>query len=263
MVASFDKAIPPGQEGEITLKIGTRNRKGKFRKSSTVYSNDPLNPKTKIFIECFVKQYESVKPNSRINVLGYEGEKIKKKLIITSLEEQSFAINKKEITSDIEDKIKYKLKTVEDGKSYSLEIENRSDEEGMFRGEITLKTNSLKKPLVVIHVYYRLRKTVVVKPKHVLFKTIDINDENFDAKSLTRSIVLKDISGKVVEIKDIKPSKKWIRAETKVLKEGKQYSIIISLDKDNLPEGVFKEEIDIRTNYKKKNLVIPVKGEVI
>jgi len=50
IVANFDKAIPPGQEGKITLKINTRNRKGKLRQYANIFSNDPQNPKTKISI---------------------------------------------------------------------------------------------------------------------------------------------------------------------------------------------------------------------
>jgi hypothetical protein len=39
------KAIPPGGEGEIKATLSTRNVKGKVRKTITVSSNDPVNPK--------------------------------------------------------------------------------------------------------------------------------------------------------------------------------------------------------------------------
>ncbi|MBW2182348.1 MAG: DUF1573 domain-containing protein, partial [Deltaproteobacteria bacterium] len=47
-MASFDKVIPPGQEGKVTLSVKTKNMSGKFAKSATIKSNDPKNPKLRI-----------------------------------------------------------------------------------------------------------------------------------------------------------------------------------------------------------------------
>ena len=159
MIASFDKAIPPGQEGKITLKIRTDNMidtSGKFRRVSQVHSNDPLKPKIELSMSFSIKQYISVKPHNKVMLFGNEGDKLSKKVTITSFEEQPLKI--KDITSDVEDKIKYKLKTVKKGKEYTLEVKNRSTEKGRFQGQIELKTNSQKKPLVVIKVYGRIEK---------------------------------------------------------------------------------------------------------
>ena len=64
-------------------------------------------------------------------------------------------------------------------------------------------------------------------------------------------------------IKKVKPSSDWIMTETKTKKEGKNYTILIVLDKDKLPKGPFNESIKVRTNYKRKSLVVDLKGEVI
>ena len=193
--------------------------------------------------------------------MGYEGEKIDKKVTITSLEEQSLKIT--DITCDIEDKIKYKLKTKEKGKEYTLEIKNRSKQAGSFRGKIELKTNSEKKPLVTLSINGNLRNKVMVRTRPLSFGTIDTTKEYFKDVSLRKTIMLKDIRGEGLTIKKIKPSRNWIMAEAKVRKEGKQHTIVITLDKDKLPKGHFEEKIKIRTNYKRKFLVVNVKGDVI
>lgn len=241
------------------MRVRTSNRKGKFSKSARVYSNDPQKPKTPISISCIVKQYISVIPNW-VKLEGYEGDKIKKEVTITSIEDQPFKITN--ITCDIKDKIKYKLKTKKKGKEYTLKIKNRSNQEGVFRGKINLKTNSEKKPLIVINVYSKLREEVTVRPKSLSFGTIDTTKENFDSIDLKKTVWLRDVRGDGLTIKKVKPSKGWIMTETKGKKEGKQYTIIIGLDKDELPKGHFEEKIDIRTNYKKKSIVV-VKGTVI
>lgn len=208
-----------------------------------------------------VKQYISVTPSSRVNLAGYEGDKIKEKVTITSFGDQPLKI--KEITSNIEDKIKYKLKTKKKGREYILEIKNRSKERGSYRGRIELKTNNEKKPLLVINVFGILREEVVVRPKTLSFGTINTSLEDFEKMSLKRTVMLKDVRGDGLTIKKIKTSSDWILTETNVKKGGKQYSIVITLDKDKLPKGQFEEKIKIRTNYKKKSLVVYLKGEVI
>jgi len=69
---------------------------------------------------------------------GYAGDKIKMKLTITSLEEQPLKITN--ITSTVDDKIKYKLKNIQKGKEYSLEIKTRSGIKESFTGKLVLRT---------------------------------------------------------------------------------------------------------------------------
>ena len=43
-MASFDKAIPPGGEGTITLKLNSKACSGETKKSILVTCNDPQKP---------------------------------------------------------------------------------------------------------------------------------------------------------------------------------------------------------------------------
>jgi hypothetical protein len=44
MVAHFDRAIPPGAEGTITLKLNPKSCNGDMKKSTLVTCNDPAKP---------------------------------------------------------------------------------------------------------------------------------------------------------------------------------------------------------------------------
>ncbi len=132
------------------MKISTKNKKGKLKQNATVFSNDPQKPKTKIFINGSIKQLITVKPGNRVLLQGHVGDKISKKVTITSLEEQPLEIT--DITSTIDDKIKYKLKNIQKGKKYSLEIKTRLSIKEPFHGKVVLKTNSRKKPEIDIFV---------------------------------------------------------------------------------------------------------------
>ncbi len=177
------------------------------------------------------------------------------------MEDEPFIITG--VTSDIEDKIKYKLKTKKKGREYTLDICNRSKEEGTFRGKIKLETSSKKKPLITINVSGRLQKEVTIAPLTVSFGIIDTTRKNFNAAKLTKTFKLIDVRGDGMTIKKIKTGSDWITTKTEIHKKGKMRAIIVTLNKDKLPKGQFNEKIKIRTNYKKKYLEVDVKGEVI
>lgn len=226
-----------------------------------VYSNDPQHTSTKISVSCVVKPHVIIEPSSRINLVGFEGEKINKEVTIASVEGQSLKIT--DITCDIEDKIKYKLKTVKKDKEYTLKVKNRSTKKEAFRGKIVLKTTHPKKPEITFSVYVQLKGEVIVSPQTLSFGTIDTTQEGFNMKKLVKKIKFKGLREEGLTIKRIKTSSDWILVKTYAQKGGKQYSIIVTLDKDRLPRGLFEEKIDIRTNYKRESLVVSVKGKVI
>jgi len=260
-VASFDKAIPPGQEGKVTLKVNTSKRKGVFAKSATVISNDPKTPRTSITLRCNVKQYMSITPHNRINIIGFEGDKITQEVTITSLEEHPFEIT--DITSTLDDKIKYKLKTGKKGREYTIKVTNRSTQEGSFNGNMVVKTDSKKKPHIVLTVSGKLRKEVAVRPATLTFGTVDTAKDNSDVKRAARKVQLIDVRKKGFTIKKVKPSSSWIKTEVEIKNENKLYVLHVTLDRDELPKGKFEETIEIYTSYKRKPLIVKVRGNVV
>jgi len=214
---------------------------------------------TNISISCVVKQYISITPHNRVNIEGYGGDEISRTVTIISVEEAPLKIT--DITSDIEDKIKYALKTKKKGREYTLEIKNRSTKEDSFKGTMELKTNSEKKPQLFLFISGLIREEIVVDSKSIYFGTIDTTKETFNASSLERTITLQDVRGVGLNIKKLKSSSNWIVPESN--KKGRNYTIVVRLDKNKLPRGRFEEKIEIYTNYKKKSLIIEVKGEII
>lgn len=208
-----------------------------------------------------MKQYIDVMPHNRINLLGFEGDKIKYEVTITSFEKTPLEIT--DITSTVDDKIKYKVKTSKKGKEYVIEVKNSSKQAGSFSGKMVVKTNSHKKPHIVLNVSGKLRSKVAVRPKTFSFGTIDTSKENFGSRVLKKRVMLMDAQGEGFMVKKIKTSSKWIKAEIEAKKENKQYAVHIILDKDKLPKGKFEEKVNIYTSYKRKPLVVDVNGDVI
>ena len=128
---------------------------------------------------------------------------------------------------------------------------------------MVLKTSSKKRPHIVLSVNGNLRKEVAVVPAKLAFGTVNTAGEEFNTRNLVKTATIRDIRGDGFEVKKVKSSGKWMVAEVEPHKEKKQYTLRVTLDKDALPQGIFSETITVYTSYKKKPLVIDVKGEIL
>ncbi|MBW1853417.1 MAG: DUF1573 domain-containing protein [Deltaproteobacteria bacterium] len=171
-MASFDKVIPPGQEGKVTLSVKTKNMSGKFAKSATIKSNDPKNPKLRIKLKGEVKKYISVKPSNRLYLTGYEGDIISKSLKIINHQESQLKLTNIESTMD--DKIEYDLKPIVAGKEFELIVKTVKELKGRSNGKITITTNSEKKPNLEISVSINFRDELTISPSTLHFGKISI-----------------------------------------------------------------------------------------
>jgi len=223
-----------------------------------VHSNDPKQPTTNIYLSCLVKPYIAVTPSDWVKLEGFEGDTITKSVTIASLEEQPFKIE--DISCNSKDKIKYELKTTKKGQEYSLEIKNHLTKEGSFNEKIELKTNSEKKPSIVVNVSSHLRTRVTIQTETISFGTID--RKKAGEKNITRRVILNDLKRDVLKVKKFKSSKKWISAEVEQQKEGK-YTVVISLDSTKVPVGTFEERVDIYTSVRKEPYVVEINGSVL
>lgn len=234
-----------------------------MNQGATIFSNDPQNPETKISITASIKQHISIEPSTQVLLQGYYGDEVTKEVTIVSLEEQVFNIT--DITSDINSKIKYKLKTIKKGKEFSLEIKTRSGLKDSFRGKVTLETNSQKKPKLELSVMGKVQKEIKVTPQFLYFGIIDTKMKTIDPKSLERTVMVSAIRGDDIIIEKIEASSGWIMAEKESTRKGEEYTIIIKLDRNKLPKGEFKEKITIHTKNKKISEVadVIIEGKVL
>jgi hypothetical protein len=193
---------------------------------------------------------------------GFYGDSAKQKLTITSLVDDPLTIT--DISSSIDDKIEYDLKTETKDKEYSLEIKTLSAIEEPFRGSVILKTTSQKKPLITISVMASVKKEIRVAPEYLYFGIIN-KKKDLDEKSLQRTTVISQMRTGDLKIKTIETSQDWIKTAVDTNQEGKQYTITISLEKDKLPQGKFREIVSIHTQSKEKPEVsrIIVEGKVL
>jgi hypothetical protein len=151
-VAHFDRAIPPGGEGKVTLTIELRNFQGPVWKSATIFSNDPQNPVVSIDIHGTVRPYIEIRPGPYVQFRGIKENNQEKEvdLITTS---RPFHILR--IENTLGEKIAYRLETLVQERHYRLKISNRQKKE-RYSGMLKCITDHPKRPEIPIMIRFML-----------------------------------------------------------------------------------------------------------
>jgi hypothetical protein len=148
-VAHFDRAIPPGGEGKITLKFNTRGYEGKVRKSARVYTNDPNSRTDTITIEAFVKTPIVVSPKA-VFIQGKITESLTRSVDIKGEPDKPLKIEPVNFT--LNNRLKYSIEEVSPGRQYRINFTSIPNVADHYQGTLRLKTNYPEKPELLIFV---------------------------------------------------------------------------------------------------------------
>jgi hypothetical protein len=148
-VAHFDRAIPPGGEGKITLKLNTRGYEGKVRKTARVYTNDPNRQTDTITIEALVKTPILVSPRS-VFLQGKMTEMVTKSVDIKG--DSAKALKIEPIDFSLNHRVKYTIEEISQGKHYRINFTSIPNVSNHYQGTLRLKTNYPEKPELLIFV---------------------------------------------------------------------------------------------------------------
>jgi hypothetical protein len=194
---------------------------------------------------------------------GYHGDTVTKNITISSLEQQPLEIQ--DIRSTIDHLITYELKTGTEGKAYTLEVKTKEGIKESFRGEILLKTSSQKKPELKLSIMGRVKKEIKVAPPFLHFGIIDTTKDATTPKSLERTVRINTVSGKDLIIEKIETGSDWVMAKAKAGEQGAMHTIVITLEKNNLPKGPFKETINIHTKHGDRTelVTVMIEGKIL
>jgi hypothetical protein len=147
-VAQFDRAIPPGGEGKITLKVSTSGYEGNVRKTAKVYSNDPSIQVETITLSAYVKV--PIQLSSKIVFLqGKRTVAAKRTVEVKGGLEKPLKIEPVEFS--LSDRLSYEIVEVNPGKLYQVHFTSIPNTGDSFQGILRLKTNYPEKPEIRIY----------------------------------------------------------------------------------------------------------------
>lgn len=129
-------------------------RSGILKKSIVVFSNDPEKRNERLLFEASIKPLFRITPSTIVTLTGKKGERKSVEVLISAGIDKPLNIEPEGFTLD-KDKISYSLETVEAGKQYRVVFKNNPDIQGIFNGELRLKTNYAEKPRIKIGIRSR------------------------------------------------------------------------------------------------------------
>jgi len=147
-VARFDRAIPPGGTGKITLQIDTSRIRGEFQKKAIVWSNDPERMSLALYLEGEVIPHISIEPGGYLSLRGTKGRVSRGRLDIINNRKGPMKITGTD--SDLKDHIVWHIEETKPGYVYRLEVEDISMKAGDYTGHLIIRTDNPKKPELVI-----------------------------------------------------------------------------------------------------------------
>jgi hypothetical protein len=153
-VASYDKTIPPGREGAITLTIKPFSVIHQFKKEAKVRLNDPERPMVQLVMTGVALPFIEILPSHIVRLRGSPGEAVKGQVTFISHLPTPWKIT--EYRTSIPDKIEVTLKPEVPGKEYILDVRNKSREAGTYAGLVELFTNSKERPRLIVRVFGEL-----------------------------------------------------------------------------------------------------------
>jgi hypothetical protein len=149
--SDYDRTIPPGGEGKITLTIKPFSVLRQFRKQTKILVNDPERPEFSLVLTGVAKPFIEIQPSHIVRLRGAPGDNLRGEVRFTSHLPGPFKIT--DHRTNIPDKIEVNLKTVEPDRVYVLEIKNKSQNSGPYAGLVELTTTAKQRPRLIVRVF--------------------------------------------------------------------------------------------------------------
>jgi hypothetical protein len=210
------------------LKVNLKGYQGNVKKSATVFSNDPQNPRFILTLQGTVKALIDVRPSTNVSFRGMAEQLGDQTIELVSVS-TPFQIQK--LGTDLEEKIAYQLETVEDGKHYRLKVSNRL-KSGNYNGFIKLSTDMPKKPDIIVRVNGYIEGEIGVKPQTLLVGKLSPQQPVRTGKVLVVSN-----RNKPFQIKQLSFDEKLLQVSQQPLPNATGFTLEIIPNPQNVPVG--------------------------
>ena len=262
-MARFDRAIPPGGEGKITLEVRTKGQRGKFHKTGHVLSNDPNNPKVSIALKGTIWLPIDMKPRAAL-LNGIVGEPIETVVHLRAEKEDPLILQLDSVS--IPEKVSAELREVEKGRRYELKLKNRVQEDGAFAGEVRIKTNYPEQPEVRVPIYGGIRAMVQITPKSLSFGRM--TEERLESLkrtggSMSRPVMVVLNRGDDLKIDKMGFEKSLFKVVTRPIQPGRRIQLLVEPILDKLTKGLNEDRLRIYTNQTERETVVDIRFEVL
>ena len=227
-VASFDQAIPPGGEGKIHLKLHLKGFQGSIKKTATIFTNDPVDARAVLTLQGTIRAIVEIRPAANVSFRGLAEQLIENTI---DLKAGSGPFHIQKVESNLDDRLNYRLETVEDGKHYRLIIANKA-KQGTYAGFVRCLTDIPQKPEITIRVNGFVEGEIAVRPTTILVGKLAAEQPLRLGKVLVVSNRKKPF-----KIEQMSYDEKLLRVEQEPQENGTSINLEITPLLDNVPAG--------------------------
>lgn len=226
-VAQFDKVIAPGSEGKIELVLDGERVHGEFAKTAIVKTNDPEHPELTLTIAGTEIPFMKMVPEGTVYLHGRFDEAVEKTVTLSS-NEKDFALAITGVTSNIDDKITYKVEPAAKKGEFVLRVQKKTDvPPSSAYGAITIKTNSEKSPETVLQVHVLSKGSISVTPQTLNYGSVKFGAKGAKGEPVTKAVMILKTDGQF-ELKDAIIDNKNFTARIEPVEPGKQYKVEVT-----------------------------------
>ena len=152
--ADYDRTIPPGGEGKLTLTIKPYSVVHQFKKETRVRFNDPEKPLVIFTMKGAATPFIEIQPSHIVRFRGSPNDHLEAKVRFISHLKGPWQITG--ARTNIPDKIDVNLEAEQPDKVYVLTVKNKRQEAGAYGGLIELNTTSAQRPRLIVRVFGEL-----------------------------------------------------------------------------------------------------------
>jgi len=150
----YDRLIPPGGQGRITLTIAPYSVLRQFAKHTRVFFDDPERREVVLTMKGVAKPFIEIQPSHIVRLRGSCGEELRGQVRFISHLPAPWEITG--FKTDIPQYIEVKLRAEQPGRIYVVEVRNKSRQAGNYAGTIELATTAAKRPRLIMRVFAEL-----------------------------------------------------------------------------------------------------------
>jgi hypothetical protein len=161
--ADYDKQIPPGGQGKVTLSIKPFSVIHQFVKRTKIFTNDPERGQFELVMKGEARPIIEIKPSHIVRLRGSATDDLKGQVRFTSNLTVPWQITEFR-TSLLSSDVEITLKPEVANKVYVLEVRNKRQEGGRYAGVIELVTTSAARPRLLVRVFGDIQPSAAGSP---------------------------------------------------------------------------------------------------
>lgn len=247
VAGNYPRKIEPGETGDFPFSIASTKLRGRFQKSITVSSNDPVTPDLRLALKGEVRRYVDVSPaNANFGkIIGQD--KQTRILNITNNTDKKLSAS---ISPTTDGKFAYELVETEPGTKYELRVTaNPPFEPGTLSSRVTLKTGIDKQPEITISSRATVPARLDLQPTLIALRSMP--NRGSDSRGISRVVRFTNYGINPVDVLGASVDDPSVTATVNERTKGKAYTVLVQFPPGyEVPDG--GKTLTIKTNDKKE-----------